>query len=79
VSTEPCADASADALATYQAALSELLVLDLPAEEKARRLATDPAFAPFRAYVRSFDLRLVETLTVLCRAHAIRRGLDPRP
>ena len=68
-----------DTLAAFQAALSELLLLDLPADEKARRLATDPAFAPFRAYVLAFDLRLIESTSVLCRSHARRRGLDPRP
>jgi hypothetical protein len=70
---------SDDTLAGYQAALSELLVLDLPAEEKARRLQTDAAFEPYRAYVTSFDLRLIETLTILSRVHARRRGEEPRP
>jgi hypothetical protein len=72
-------NANDETLAAYQAALSELLLLDLPAEDKARRLATDAAFAPYRAYVMSFDLRLLETLTVLSQAHARRRGLGPRP
>jgi hypothetical protein len=71
--------AEEEALAAFQTALSELVALDLPAAETARRLATDPAFAPHRAYVTSFDLRLLESLTVVSRAHARRRGLGPRP
>jgi hypothetical protein len=68
-----------EGLAAYQAALSELLHLDLPAAEKARRLATDPAFEAHRAYVLTFDLRLLETITAVSRSHARRRGLGPRP
>jgi hypothetical protein len=65
-------------LAAYQTAFSELLALDLPADEKARRLATEAAFDPYRAYVTTFDLRLIETLSALCRVHARRRGVEPR-
>jgi hypothetical protein len=67
-----------DALAAYQAALSALLHLDLPAADKAHRLATDPAFEPYRAYVATFDSRLIETLTAVSRSHARKRGSGPR-
>jgi hypothetical protein len=54
-------------LAAYQEALVEhlLLDLDLPADERHRRLVADPRAQPFLGYVQSMDLRLLEVTSLL--------------
>jgi hypothetical protein len=50
------------ALARYQSALLRLFYHqhDIAADERMRRLAEQPAFAPFRDHVATFDTNLVE-------------------
>ncbi|HEX3764367.1 MAG TPA: hypothetical protein VHW23_36985 [Kofleriaceae bacterium] len=60
-------------LAALQDALSDLFYAQLAPAEVARRLATDPAFAEHRAWVASFDDRLVEAQNATVRAWAERR------
>ena len=62
-----------DRLAALQDALSELFHAQLAPAEVARRLATDPAFADHRAWVTSFDERLIEVQNATVRAWAERR------
>jgi hypothetical protein len=62
-----------DRLAALQDALSELFYAQLAPAEVARRLATDPAFAEHRAWVASFDDRLIEVQNATVRAWAERR------
>lgn len=62
-----------DRLAALQDALSELFYAQLAPDEVARRLATDPAFADHRAWVASFDARLIEVQNATVRAWAERR------
>ena len=71
-----------DRLAALQDALSELFYAQLAPSEVARRLATDPAFAEHRAWVASFDERLIEAQNATVRRWAERRsgmmtGLPP--
>ena len=54
-------------LAAFQAALAELFARELAAEEILAALATDPAFAPYRDYVRAFEPRLIEATSMLSR------------
>ena len=68
-----CRGLTDDRLAALQDALSELFYAQLPPEEVARRLAADPAFAEHRAWVASFDDRLVEVQNATVRAWAERR------
>lgn len=51
---------SDEQLASFQAALLELLHQDLPAAEILRRLQSDAVFEPFRSYIATFDVRAVE-------------------
>ena len=63
-----------DRLAALQDALSELFYAQLAPSEVARRLATDPDFAEHRAWVSSFDERLIEAQNATVRAWAERRS-----
>jgi hypothetical protein len=56
-------DAELDA---FQAALTALLAQRLPFDEAAARLASDPAFAAHREWVRAFDPALYRAVSVLC-------------
>lgn len=49
----------AEKIANFQAALLELLAQDLPPDAIHARLRDDPAFADFRAYVSSFEPRML--------------------
>jgi hypothetical protein len=60
-------------LADYQEAMVEHLLVELPPDELRRRLLADPRVFPFRAYVESFDLRLLEVTALLMRGWAKRR------
>jgi hypothetical protein len=51
--------ASADDLASFQAAILELLAQDLSASDIRKRLGKDAAFAPFCTYVESFEPRML--------------------
>jgi hypothetical protein len=64
---------TAEALAAFQDALSELFHAQLAPAEVVRRLATDPAFAEHRAWGTSFCERLVEAQNATVRAWAERR------
>jgi hypothetical protein len=61
-------------LAALQDALSELFYAQLAPSEVARRLATDPVFAEHRAWVASFDERLIAAQNATVRAWAERRS-----
>lgn len=61
-------------LAALQDALSELFHAQLAPSEVARRLAADPEFAEHRAWVASFDERLIEAQNATVRAWAERRS-----
>jgi hypothetical protein len=50
---------ASDELAAFQAALLELLALDLAVEEMQRRLREDATFAAFRSYVDEFEPRMI--------------------
>ena len=54
-------------LADFQSALLELLAQPLSPAEIERRLRTDAAFAPYRDYVESFDLRMIEVAAALVK------------
>jgi hypothetical protein len=60
------------ALDDVQAALTALLARRLPADELARALATDPAFAAHRDWVRAFDPALAEAAAMLVATWARR-------
>jgi hypothetical protein len=60
-------------LAAYQEALVETLLLALPPDEQLRRLAADPRTQPFADYVRSFDRRCLEAMSLLMRRWGDRR------
>ncbi len=60
-------------LAGFQAALLDLLAQDLPPEE-VRRLAEDAALAPFAAYVRTFEPRMLATAAQLVKKWGSRGG-----
>jgi uncharacterized protein len=59
-------------LAAFQEALAELLARGLSVDEVVRTLATDPAFEAHRAYVTSFEPRLIEVQLALCKRWASR-------
>jgi len=61
-------------LAALQDALSELFYAQLAPSEVARRLATDPAFDAHRAWVASFEERLIEVQNATVRSWAERRS-----
>jgi hypothetical protein len=69
VITIPIDDLALDAL---QEALTDVLARGLSPAETARILATDPAFAAHRAWVRSFEPRLIEAASSLVRVWARR-------
>jgi hypothetical protein len=54
-------------LARFQAALLELLSQPLGADEMARRLREDEAFAPFQDYVAGFEPRMIEVAAALTK------------
>jgi len=62
-----------EGLAALQDALSELFYARLAPSDVAHRLATEPAFAAYRAWVTSFDERLIEAQNATVRAWAKRR------
>ena len=53
-------------LDAFQAALTALLAQRLPFDEAAARLASDPAFAAHRDWVRAFDPALYRAAAMLC-------------
>ena len=61
-------------LADYQEAMVEHLLVEAPPAEMRRRLLADPRVHPFRAYVESFDLRLLEVTAQLMRSWVKRRS-----
>ena len=54
-------------LAAYQAALLELLAQPLSPDELMHRLRTDKAFEAHRAYIESFEPRMVEVSALLVK------------
>ena len=54
-------------LARFQAALLELLAGPLSTQEKYEHLQHAPEFEPYRAYVKNYDLRALETASELIR------------
>jgi hypothetical protein len=56
-----------DELARFQAALLELLARDLPAPALQEHLRDDPAFAGFRAYVDTFEPRMLAVAAELVK------------
>lgn len=56
-----------DKLATFQAALLELLAQSLPPDEMLQRLKSDPAFAAHQDYIATFEPRMVEVAAILVK------------
>ncbi len=54
-------------LAAFQSALLELLAEPLSPAEIERRLRSDAAFEPHRAYIESFDLKMIEAAALLVK------------
>ena len=59
-------------LAAFQAALLDLLDQRVGSEELLRRLRTDPRMAPYRAYLDTFEPRMVEVATALLAKWGVR-------
>ncbi len=78
-------DANEATLARFQSALLVLLAEDLPERAIRERLEADPAFAPFRDHVRSFDrgalgiaARVVKKWGRRAPGHAMERATSTR-
>jgi hypothetical protein len=61
-----------EALAAFQDALVEGMMLELPAHELMQRLRDDPRATPFAEYLASLDARCVEITSRLMRRWADR-------
>ena len=61
------------ALAAWQAALIATLAEGLPAEERRRRIQTDPAFRPFAQYMDGTEERCLDVASELVRKWGIFR------
>jgi hypothetical protein len=66
-----------EALARFQAALTEVLGGDAAPEARVWRLGCDARAAPFGAYVAGFELRCVEVAAALHRRWSVRRAGSP--
>ena len=65
-------------LARFQEALVDVLRQELPPEVALSRLKSDPAFAPFRSYIDTFDVRMVGAASELVRKWSTDRESSSR-
>ena len=65
-------------LARFQLALLTLLHQESNLQEIQRRLKSDPEFAPFQAYIDTFDPRALEIAAEITKRWAVLKGDYPQ-